>query len=182
MPSACLLWTERLLCTDISTQPLVVGGAVVMVPHSCGSDSEPPQQDPVQLALHEADSQKAKAGIVQCDGLHRIKRICEACTVNQVVSLGVRPCVPITPTHFLVHAFQHNSSPAIARRRATLCAHIEAEHPMTWMPCDPALLRSAPTWICHISADVCRDTQRCQTAVAGWIRLSACNRDKRMEA
>ena len=50
------------------------------------------------------------------------------------------------------------------------------------MPYDPALLRSGPTRVCHIPADICRNAQRCQTAVADLICLSACDRDLRLEA
>ena len=91
MLSAFSFWTKRLLCADISTQPLVVGGAVVMVAHSSVLDSQPSQQDPVQLALHQANSQETEAGVVQCDGLHWIKGVCKACRVHQEDSFGVLP-------------------------------------------------------------------------------------------
>ena len=123
MLSAChdqfSYWTKRLFCTDISTQPFVVGSGVVMVSHSSGSDSEPPQQDPVQLALHEADPQETEAGVVQCGGLHWIKRVCKACIVHQAGSRRMLPGIPITfLQNFLFCAFQQDSSPATTGRRA----------------------------------------------------------------
>ena len=74
--------------SNVSTQPLVVRGAVVMVAHRGICDSQASQQDPVQFTLHQADAKESELGIVQGDGVHRMKRVCKSC--RKQYPLGAR--------------------------------------------------------------------------------------------
>ena len=71
---------------DARREPLVVRQAVVVVAHGRRARAQPPQQHPVQLALHQRHAQHAVGRVVQGDQVHW-ERVVEACTATVARSL-----------------------------------------------------------------------------------------------
>lgn len=85
-----LTWSQS-AGVDARGEPLVVRQAVVVVAHGRRARAQPPQQHPVQLALHQRHAQHAVGRVVQGDQVHW-ERVVEACMATVARSNAPHRC------------------------------------------------------------------------------------------
>ena len=149
-----------------------------MIAHRFVFNIQTPQQHPVQLALHHAEAENFELGIVQGDGVHRIKWVCKTCKTQKVIRnmsalAWLAPSLPRLllvgqqhwhalelQVHCIADAFQSGASSGSMPELGHFCVSVLSPTACLLAACAMCL-----TWIGDIFADISGDTKCCKLAI-----------------